>query len=48
MKGFMNRILGVFKRNDNEELHFNDIYRVCMRASEELGEYCKLEGFNRR
>lgn len=47
MKGFMNRILGVFIRN-NKDYQFNDIYRVCMSASEELGEYCRLEGYNRR
>gem|GEM_PF-4329120 len=48
MKGFMNRILGVFIRKSNNEYQFNDIHRVCMAASKELGEYCRLEGYNRR
>lgn len=48
MKNLINRILDTFKRKDDKEFHFNDIYRVCMSASEELGYYCKLEGYGRK
>ncbi len=46
MKKLMNRILDVFKRRDGKESQIKDIYKVCISASEELGNYCKLEGYS--
>lgn len=48
MKSFVDRLLSVFKVSNNKEYKFNDIHRVCMAASEELGQYCRLEGYNNR
>ena len=48
VKGLMSRILGIFKKKDGREFYFNDIYRVCMSASKELGDYCKAEGYSNR
>lgn len=48
MKSFMSRILSRFKRKNGKDYQFNDIYRVCMLASDELGDYCRAEGYNGR
>jgi len=47
MKKMIGRILSVFKNKNGKEFQFNDIYRACRSASNELGEYCKVEGLNK-
>lgn len=48
MKNLMNRILGVFKKKNEKEYHFNDVRRSCKSASKELGDYCKIDGHKSR
>lgn len=47
MKNIVNRILSVFKKKSKKDFQFIDIYSACKSASEELGDYCKVEGLNK-
>lgn len=42
MRSIIDRILSVFKKKNQKEFHFNDLYRSCKSASKELGDYCKI------
>jgi hypothetical protein len=48
MKNLINKILSVFKNKSGKEFQFNNIYRVCSNAKNELDDYCKVEGLSGR
>lgn len=48
MRNLINKILSVFKSKKEKEFEFKDIYRVCSKATEELGDYCKAEVYSGR
>lgn len=47
MKNIINRVLSVFKRENEKASQFNDLYIVCNSASNELEKYCKMEGLSK-
>lgn len=48
MKKLVSRIMGIVKIKNNMEIKHKDIYKVCTAANEELGDYCRIEGFSGR
>ena len=48
MKDLINKIKGILNNKDVSSINNKDIYKVCTAANEELGNYCRIEGFGGR